>query len=351
MSRGTTGGPIRRRPGERHRTEPAQPCQRGSDDSSARDEPAPPPSAEPPRQPRTTTPGHGRGRRVFVPGGDRGDRGSSPHGSPQAPRPAGSRPRGREGATGADPTQTAEKERQRAEAQELAKAKGIPVAHALRIVRGQATLNEVLKTLMHRERIERLVTHDGIDRGLAGQVATGQLAKERALLITRIRQYRKHRLDRDALKLAALAEEPVAMAVFGRGWLTGRVVGARTYEFDFVAAGADAPETFLKHDVKALAATETIAAVVQAIETDAEVRAEGLLGTPDRQERVRPKDERLIDLVEAGGQVALIMRDGDVFRGTMRSFGRWDLDIELEGGGVATVLFHALHKRCSFLEG
>ena len=36
------------------------------------------------------------------------------------------------------------------------------------------------------------------------------------------------------------------------------------------------------------------------------------------------------------------MRDGDVLQGNVRSFGRWDVELEV-GGASVHVLFHSLH--------
>jgi hypothetical protein len=37
------------------------------------------------------------------------------------------------------------------------------------------------------------------------------------------------------------------------------------------------------------------------------------------------------------------MRDGEQLLGRLRSFGRWDAELVLDGGETITVFFHGLH--------
>jgi hypothetical protein len=240
-----------------------------------------------------------------------------------------------------------EREARRAKAHTLAKEKGIPLAHAHRIVQGRATLNEVLKALMRQERFERLVKHDGLDPSLAGQVASGHLSKERAQVVTKIRRFRKYPLDHDALKVGELDKGKVLIGLFERGWLVGTITVARVYDFDFVADGASEPETLLKHNVKLVAAAGDADIVRAAMGADEAIKAAGLAATIDRTERVRPSDDRLLSVVEADKPIALTLRDGDVIRGEIVSFGRWDVALQVGEGEhrpVVQVLFHALHQ-------
>ena len=73
-------------------------------------------------------------------------------------------------------------------------------------------------------------------------------------------------------------------------------------------------------------------------------REAGLGGTADRTERMRPTDARMIQLIEAEEAVDCVLRDGSRYCGVLRSFGRWDMAIEVEGVGLVTILFHSLHK-------
>ncbi len=294
--------------------------------------PAAAPAARAQAEPRTARPSAAVGRRAYDPHTER----------PSAGRPAGPR-------TGAPrkfaPRAAASQEKTnlRNQAQTLAKDKNIPLIHAYRIIKGQTTLNDVLKAMMRKERFEQMVNRDGIDRELAGQVASGHLSKQRALLLTRMRTLRKQKLHVDGIKAAEIEKARVALDFFGRGWVMGRIRSVRQYDFDFLEDNAERPERFFKHDVKSLCAPDDLPAVNTASSRDTSVATEGLAATDDRATRVRPDDETLLRAIESQRVVRLTMRDGELFLGRLRSFGRWDAELCLDGGELLTVFFHGLH--------
>ena len=64
-------------------------------------------------------------------------------------------------------------------------------------------------------------------------------------------------------------------------------------------------------------------------------------GAPLLPADLAPEMLQLIDELEP---VNCVLRDGSTYRGIVRSFGRWDMSIEVEEAGEVTILFHALHK-------
>lgn len=282
------------------------------------------------------------GRRLYDPRAERGQGPApAPAGVVQAPRDrAGKRPVG----TGLGrPIVRDEKSELKNEAQKLSKEKGIPLVHAYRVLKGQTTLNDVLKGMMRKERFEQLVTREGVDRELAGQVASGHLPKQRAVLLTRMRTLRKQKLHIDGIKSAELEKKRIGLSVFGRGWVTGRVRAARPYDFDFLVDGSDKADKFFKHDVKALCMAEDIDAVRRACSSDEAVRTEGLAATEDRSQRVRPLDDVMLRFIDDQRVVRFTMRDGEQILGRLRSFGRWDAELVLDDGETVTIFFHGLH--------
>jgi len=291
------------------------------------------------------------GRRLYDPRADRGDRGPAPGGS--AAREA----RGGPGAGAAGAGKKAgprlgsrdEKTELKAQAQKLAKDKGVPLVHAYRILKGQASLNDVLKGMMRKERFDQLVAREGIDRELAGQVASGHLPKQRAVLLTRMRTLRKQKLHIDGIKAAELDKKRVALDIFGRGWTIGRVRSARPYDFDLLIDGADKTEKFFKHDVKAICQVEDLEAATRSTSQDERVMAAGLAATEDREQRIRPDDDIMLRFIDDQRIVRFTMRDGEQLLGRLRSFGRWDAELVLDGGEIVTVFFHGLHKSSATL--
>ncbi|MEZ4265377.1 MAG: hypothetical protein R3F39_03280 [Myxococcota bacterium] len=346
-----SGGPIRRRAGERKRGEVDATTEAPGPSEPTKEVRTPLATARPDRV--ATLPGAGAakrpaGRRVFDPSGGRSISAPPPSGKPRkgpgAPAKAGAGGKGAgKGGKDARPVSGDAEEQERAKA--LATEKGIPQVHALRVLRGEITLNDVLKALMRKERAQRLVEKDGLDPGLAGQVASGHLSRERAILVQRIRKHRPHRIDRDALKLAEAGKTPIAFQTFEHPWVVGLISEARTYEFDVRVEGATdgGPVTVQKHDVKLVAQPDQVAGVDAASEVEPSVGQEKLGGTADRASRVRPEDAALIELVESAQVVRCVLRDGQLLVGAIQSFGRWDFDLKLQNGAVVTVMFHAVH--------
>ncbi|MBL8786018.1 MAG: hypothetical protein JNJ59_14050 [Deltaproteobacteria bacterium] len=285
--------------------------------------------------PRPASPG----RRLYDPKAERG-------GAPAAPAAPARDAKGAKKpfATGAGrPLVKDEKSELKAQAQKLAKDKGVPLVHAYRILKGQTTLNDVLKGMMRKERFEQLVAREGVDRELAGQVASGHLPKQRAVLLTRMRTLRKQKLHIDGIKAAEVEKKRVGLDIFGRGWVLGRVRAARPYDFDFLADGADKAEKLFKHEVKAVCYAEDLDAAKRASSQDEVVTALALASTEDRGERVRPTDDAMLLFIDDQRIVRFTMRDGEQLLGRLRSFGRWDAELVLDGGETITVFFHGLH--------
>ena len=172
----------------------------------------------------------------------------------------------------------------------------------------------------------------------------GHLSRQRALELQRIRTFRKHRIDRDALKLAELNGTPVGIGCFDGTWASGTVLEARTYEFDLSGESEGTSQLIQKHDVKLVCAAESMAELRSRETYDAAIQEAGLAGTADRGERVRPTDARLLQLLDEQTEIACVLRDGSCCRGRVHSFGRWDMVILVEAVGEVTILFHALHK-------
>jgi hypothetical protein len=278
------------------------------------------------------------GRRAYDP---RADRSPGPQPAPSGALPGSTARKAKK--FGGRASVSEEKLALREKAQNLSKEKNIPLIHAYRILKGQTTLNEVLKAMMRKERFEQMITRDGIDRELAGQVASGHLSKQRAVLLTRMRTLRKQKLHIDGIKAAEIEKVKVGLDIFGRGWVAGRVRNVRPYEFDFFAEEAERSERFFKHDVKAMCVADELDVVRASVGVDEAVQREGLGATDDRAARIRPDDESLLTAIEKSRVVRFTMRDGETILGKIRSFGRWDAEVCLEGGELVTVFFHGLH--------
>jgi hypothetical protein len=233
-------------------------------------------------------------------------------------------------------------------AHELSKSQSIPVVHAHRVLRGEASLEEVKDALSRKDEATRLAREEGLAPSLAGQVAAGHLKVERARILQRLRSVRPQPIDWDAFKIALEAKEPIALATFESGWRVGKILSVDIYEFRFgflEEGGVEQEIVVQKHDVKAICDPTQLAAVQEAVSIDETVREESLGASAKRNTRVRPEDEELAQMLETKRPFAVVLRDGERWAGSVASFGRWDVTLRLYGGTELVVLFHALHPK------
>ncbi len=208
------------------------------------------------------------------------------------------------------------------------------------VIRGQATLDRVLKGLFVRQRRDRFV-RDGLDPSLAGQVANGRLDLQRAKRIQTVWQAQSASFHSDRMK--ALAGCPVAMAVFGQGLRVGRLAHVGRYDLVLESGPDDLPETFKKHDVKFYCRAEEVQAVEAMLGQDPETAALGLGPSTMLAERWRPDEELAIRWATDHPVVRFRFRDGQTLAGTPQRVALYEIEIACSTAKVG-VLTHALHQ-------
>ena len=239
------------------------------------------------------------------------------------------------------------KEAERDEAQKLAQRTGVPLWGAFRVVRGELSLNALLKSMMRREKFQRL-QKSGLDPDLAGHVASGSLPEWRATVLQEMRTAGRAKFTRDRIEMAHREKLPIAIWAFGHDdWQAGSITKARTYDFNFMPNSGDDGSTTFKHDVKMICHPDDLPTVRGQRRFDKRVLNEGLGASRERKDRYRPSDEHLSSARSTGKDIRWVFRDGTGIDGRILAFGRWDVDVVISGpdGGFApaTVFFHALH--------
>lgn len=237
------------------------------------------------------------------------------------------------------------KDAERREAQDLAERTGVPLWGAFRVIRGELTLNELLKSMMRREKFQRL-QKNGLDPDLAGHVASGSLPQWRATVLQDMRVAGRAKFTRDRIEMAWRENLPTALWAFGQeDWVSGFIKRARTYDFMFDAVNTSEPVSIFKHDVKMLCHPDDLETIRSQRRFDKRVLTEGLGASRDRKDRYRPTDQSLSNARSSGESVRWVFRDGSGIDGRILAFGRWDIDIVVmaDAPAPATLFFHALH--------
>jgi len=240
-----------------------------------------------------------------------------------------------------------DKEAERKQAQELAARTGVPLWGAFRVIRGEVKLNELLQSMLRREKFRKLRDRDGLDPDLAGHVAGGSLPKWRADVLQEMRRAGRTKFTRDRIAMAHKESLPIAIWQFGQDdWNEGRIVKARTYDFNFadLTAADDAdPAMIFKHDVKMVCNPHDLEGMRAARKFEKSVLNEGLGSSRERRDRYRPTDAELCAARDNDAIIKWVFRDGTAIRARVHAFGRWDIDVLTDDGTPGTVFFHALH--------
>lgn len=215
----------------------------------------------------------------------------------------------------------------RREAHELVQRSGIPFPAALRVVRGEATLDQVLKQLLNQE-VRRSLEARGMPPALAGQVAKGFLGEGKAWDAFRAMQHPSYAPERSLLKEACAAGQELALELFGEGTVLG--VPTQVDKYDFHVAGAGGAErTIHKHDVKWAAPVEAVDLIRGCRTVVDELARLGLKGSREMKDRLRLERSEKLDLLDRNRRLRLVCRDGDVLVGTLVWASRYELGLRL----------------------
>ena len=229
--------------------------------------------------------------------------------------------------------------RQKSHAKDLTARMGIPSGLALDVACGRKTLNEVLQTLWAIERRESLVKK-GLERSLAGAVARNRLPEHKAKTIQEV--FDRQQVSFHSKRLNALLGREAALFLFGHGCVMGRVEGVSRYDFTFRESDGSDARTLKQHDIKYFCEPVDAKAVATRIEHDEAVASLGLQASSRMQDRFRPTQALALQWLEAGHTMRFFLRDGDVVQGLLRRVSLFEVDLELDGGRVLTIMTHAL---------
>lgn len=208
------------------------------------------------------------------------------------------------------------------------------------VIRGLETLDHVLKDLFIKQRRDRFV-RDGLDPSLAGQVANGRLELERARRIQAV--WRAQNASFHSDRLASLEGAAVALGVFGKGLLAGRLAHVGRYDVAFEHDGGGPADTFKKHEIKYYFRAEDIAPVTATLGEDPDTAALHLGPSTVLGDRWRPNEDLAIRWASGHPIVRFRFRDGQTLAGQPLRVALYEVEI-LCGEAKVGVLTHALLK-------
>ena len=228
----------------------------------------------------------------------------------------------------------------RSRARKLAHKTGLPESVALSVVRGDRELSEAIAALARADQVEKLMQKHGIGKGVATQAAIGELDLEEYLLKQRLKAYLTEHRERSILTELEAASGDALVAVHGQTLLRGVITEVTPYEVGLSVDGAPA-ELTPKLQIK-----------YAALGSDAGALASSIVAAPDAgpadpipapQDRYHLADRHLMSWMESGSALRLRTLEGDLIRGSVEWFSRWEIGLLTRDAGLRVGVFrHAI---------
>jgi sRNA-binding regulator protein Hfq len=231
----------------------------------------------------------------------------------------------------------------RSKAQEIQTSAGIPYNMALQVARGERTLSDVLQRMVAEDRVAHLVRKHEIPRSLAAQVALGQADLEAVLLKRELDAYVTLHREKSVLAERLEDKKPVGLALHGQRTMLGIIQDVDVYEFKLLVEGTAEPILLHKLQAKYAWDPDEYKLVKKGIDASKDGRkATEPIWKP--QDRYPCSDKRLFAYKKADKVVLAHLLEGEVLRGRVTWFGRWEFGLAMRAGGTATVFRHALKQ-------
>ena len=227
------------------------------------------------------------------------------------------------------------------EARNISLKSGIPVKFALRVASGTETLSEVLRELQLRDQLDSLVKRRELYAGYANEVLKGNWTVARARLETRLKQI-KRTPDYSRCYFAELAAagQSAGVALVRRRLLVGQVAQNRPFEV-VIRDREGTEETILKHNIKFYFDAGDKKRVMKQVKWGPgdSVEVDFLKRIQNRKD---VKARVFLEAMEGASAVSWKSVEGDLVRGTVAWFGRFEVALELPRGQRVVVMRHAV---------
>jgi sRNA-binding regulator protein Hfq len=251
-----------------------------------------------------------------------GDRGREPRGRPKAPV--------------VDP-----KIEIRERAKEM-EARGLPPAMALAVAHGRMSLPQAMERLARSAEIEQLMRKHDLTRAVAAQIAKGDADLTAFLQRRRLAQHLEQHFSKSCLEEAQRTGQPLTTCLHGQRRIEAVVTAVGPYEVTLQPVDGSDALVIHKLQFKYCYLPGEWKRVRKAL------RRDKALGEGPREPIARPQDrytlsdKRLFGYVERKLVLDITLLEGEILRGTVLWFGRYELGLALKGEGQVTIFRHAI---------
>ena len=217
--------------------------------------------------------------------------------------------------------------------------RGLPFQLAMAVAQGRLELNEALERMARKDQVNKLMAKHDLSRALATQVSLGHADLEQVLSRRRLTEHRELHRDWSCLQPG----HKTVLTLRDRR-LKGEVVSNGSYNFVFREDGAEAEEEI--HKLEAVYAYEPNhwKKVRKGIKKDKAVAAQSLRPAERPQDRYGCSDKRLFRYLDADADVVVTTLTGELLRGKVGWFSRYEFCLQLKTGVPVVIFRHALLK-------
>ena len=224
----------------------------------------------------------------------------------------------------------------RARAEELS-SNGMPYQMAMAVAHGRMGLNEALEKMARRDRVTALMDRHDLSRALATQVAIGHADLDQVLARRRLEQHRSDNRDRTCL----VPEQPLALVLHDGRTVRGAIAEVEPYSIRFVPESGD-PEDIHKLQIKYGYNPADWKKVKKGVRQNRKVASNPEEPALRPQDRYSCSDRRLFGYLDQSVDVVATLLDGDLLRGRVRWFSRYEFGMTLRTDVELTVFRHSL---------
>ncbi len=238
----------------------------------------------------------------------------------------------------------ARREQVRARVEQLVRD-GMPHPLAVAVAHGVLDLSDALERMARRQRVDRMMAEHDLSRALATQIALGHASLDDVLTRRRLEQLRATDWHRSVLDPGG---GPLVLLMHGDKRLTARVAESAPYfvrlqPVDERGNAQGDPVDVHKLQLKIAYPVAAWKEFRKVLKRDKDLQANPLAPVPRPQDRFGCSDKRLFKLAERKVEVSATTLEGEVLRGTVAWFSRFEIGLAIKGGSVITVFRHALH--------
>ncbi len=226
-------------------------------------------------------------------------------------------------------------------AQELTRS-GMPFQMAMAVAQGRMELNEALERLARRAEVDRLVRKHGLSRSLATQVAMGHADLEAYLAKQRMENHLQEYLQHSCLDQSLRLEQPWVFGLHGQRRVEAAVTSNDAYTV--MLSGKEGEQEVHKLQFKYGYLPDAWKKVRKSLKKDKALASSPREPITRPQDRYSCSDKRLFRYMDEETMIDVTLLEGEIFRGQVSWFGRFEFGLQLKGGVEVVIFRHALHR-------